>query len=46
MPGHDFPGFRVGSYAGRHKMPTEIMVLNQALAWSTVPEISVVKFYN
>ncbi len=39
---HDIPGFRVGSVAERQKMPTKIMVWNQALAWSTVPKISVV----
>ncbi len=39
---HDIPGFRVGSVAEREKIPTKIMVWNQALAWSTVPKISVV----
>ncbi len=39
---HDIPGFRVGSVAERQKMPTKIMVWNQALAWSTVPKVSVV----
>lgn len=39
---HDIPGFRVGSMAEQKKMPTKIMVWNQALAWSTVPKISVV----
>lgn len=39
---HDIPGFAVGSAAERRKMPTKIMVWNQALAWSTVPKISVV----
>ncbi|MFD4819883.1 acyl-CoA carboxylase subunit beta [Peribacillus butanolivorans] len=39
---HDIPGFRVGSQAEQAKMPTKIMVWNQALAHSTVPKISVV----
>jgi len=39
---HDTPGFLIGSYAEQNKMPTKIMVWNQALAWSTVPKISVV----
>jgi len=39
---HDVPGFYIGSYAEQHKMPTKIMVWNQAIAWSTVPKISVV----
>ncbi|MBI3992179.1 MAG: methylmalonyl-CoA decarboxylase [Candidatus Lambdaproteobacteria bacterium] len=39
---HDVPGFYIGSKAERMKMPTKIMVWNQALAWSTVPKISVV----
>lgn len=39
---HDTPGFRVSSEAERLKMPTKIMVWNQALAQSTVPKISVV----
>ncbi|HBV97973.1 MAG: methylmalonyl-CoA decarboxylase [Peptococcaceae bacterium BICA1-7] len=39
---HDIPGFRISSYAEQHKMPTKIMVWNQALAWSTVPKLSVV----
>ncbi len=39
---HDIPGFLVGSAAEKNKMPTKIMVWNQALAWSTVPKISVV----
>lgn len=39
---HDIPGFLVGSDAEQSKMPTRIMVWNQALAWSTVPKISVV----
>ncbi|MFZ5633343.1 MAG: acyl-CoA carboxylase subunit beta [Bacillota bacterium] len=39
---HDIPGFRIGSYAEQRKMPTKIMVWNQALAWSTVPKLSVV----
>lgn len=39
---HDIPGFRVGSAAEKAAMPTKIMVWNQALAWSTVPKISVV----
>jgi hypothetical protein len=39
---HDIPDFRVGSTAERAKMATKIMVWNQALAWSTVPKLSVV----
>ena len=39
---HDTPGFRVSSEAEKAKMPTKIMVWNQALALSTVPKISVV----
>ncbi|WP_067726156.1 acyl-CoA carboxylase subunit beta [Oceanobacillus damuensis] len=39
---HDIPGFRVSSDAEKLKMPTKIMMWNQALAQSTVPKISVV----
>lgn len=39
---HDVPGFLIGSFAERNRMPTKIMVWNQAIAWSTVPKISVV----
>ena len=39
---HDTPGFRVSSDAEKMKMPTKIMVWNQALAQSTVPKISIV----
>lgn len=39
---HDVPGFLVGSSAERRKMPTKVMVWNQALALSTVPKISIV----
>jgi acetyl-CoA carboxylase carboxyltransferase component len=39
---HDIPGFLVGSLAERQKIATKIMVWNQALAWSTVPKISVI----
>lgn len=39
---HDTPGFRISSDAEKAKMPTKIMVWNQALALSTVPKISVV----
>jgi acetyl-CoA carboxylase carboxyltransferase component len=39
---HDIPGFRVGSQAEQAKMPTKIMVWNQALAQATVPKISVI----
>ncbi|MDN3015955.1 carboxyl transferase domain-containing protein [Paenibacillus sp. BSR1-1] len=39
---HDTPGFRISSEAEKAKMPTKIMVWNQALALSTVPKISVV----
>ncbi|MHB1628231.1 MAG: acyl-CoA carboxylase subunit beta [Bacilli bacterium] len=39
---HDVPGFRVGRTAEAEKMATKVMVWNQALAWSTVPKVSVV----
>lgn len=39
---HDTPGFRISSDAEKAKMPTKIMVWNQALALSSVPKISVV----
>ncbi|MGG3467185.1 carboxyl transferase domain-containing protein [Neobacillus pocheonensis] len=39
---HDTPGFRISSEAEKAKMPTKIMVWNQALALSTVPKISVI----
>ncbi len=39
---HDVPGFRVGKQAEAEKMATKIMVWNQALAWSTVPKVSVI----
>src|SRR5690625_3253734 len=39
---HDIPGFRVSSDAEKAKIPTKIMVWNQALAQSTVPKVSVV----
>lgn len=39
---HDTPGFRVSSEAEKNKIPTKIMVWNQALAQSTVPKISIV----
>lgn len=39
---HDTPGFRISSEAEKAKMPTKIMVWNQALLLSTVPKISVV----
>lgn len=39
---HDTPGFRVSNQAEKEKMPTKIMVWNQALAQSTVPKISVI----
>lgn len=39
---HDTPGFRVSSEAEKAKIPTKIMVWNQALAQSTVPKVSVV----
>ncbi|MGA9288892.1 MAG: carboxyl transferase domain-containing protein [Anaerobacillus sp.] len=39
---HDIPGFRVSSDAEKGKIPTKIMVWNQALAQSTVPKISIV----
>ncbi|PIC62694.1 methylmalonyl-CoA decarboxylase [Sporosarcina sp. P13] len=39
---HDIPGFRVSSDAEKLKMPTKIMMWNQALAQSTVPKISII----
>jgi acetyl-CoA carboxylase carboxyltransferase component len=39
---HDTPGFRISNEAEKVKIPTKIMVWNQALAQSTVPKISVV----
>lgn len=39
---HDIPGFRVGSMAEHRKIATKIMVWNQAVAWATVPKISIV----
>src|SRR5699024_3523153 len=39
---HDTPGFRVSSEAEKGKMPTKIMVWNQALAQSTVLKVSIV----
>lgn len=39
---HDIPGFRVSSEAEKLKMPTKIMVWNQALAQATVPKVSVI----
>src|SRR5699024_5894831 len=39
---HDTPGFRGSSEAEKAKIPTKIMVWNQALAQSTVPKVSVV----
>lgn len=39
---HDIPGFRVGQAAEHRRIATKIMVWNQAVAWSTVPKISVV----
>jgi acetyl-CoA carboxylase carboxyltransferase component len=39
---HDIPGFRVSSEAEKGKIPTKIMMWNQALAQSTVPKVSVV----
>ena len=39
---HDTPGFLIGRDAEQRKMPTKIMVWNQAIAWSTVPKISVI----
>lgn len=39
---HDIPGFRVGSSAEHQRIATKIMVWNQAVAWSTVPKISIV----
>ncbi|MFM1652594.1 acyl-CoA carboxylase subunit beta [Brevibacillus sp. B_LB10_24] len=38
----DTPGFRIGSVGEREKIPTKIMVWNQALAYSTVPKLSVI----
>ncbi|MFS0575419.1 carboxyl transferase domain-containing protein [Sporosarcina sp. 179-K 3D1 HS] len=39
---HDNPGFRVSRDAEKYKMPTKILIWNQALAQSTVPKISIV----
>nr|WP_213021329.1 carboxyl transferase domain-containing protein [Siminovitchia terrae] len=39
---HDTPGFRVSRDAEKYKMPTKILLWNQALAQSSVPKISVV----
>jgi len=39
---HDTPGFRVSRDAEKYKMPTKILLWNQAIAQSTVPKISVV----
>src|SRR5690625_7991001 len=39
---HDTPVFRVSSEAEKGKMPTKIMVWNQALAQSTVLKVSIV----
>lgn len=39
---HDTPGFRVSKDAEKYKMPTKILLWNQALAQSTVPKISIV----
>ena len=39
---HDTPGFRISNEAEKLKIPTKIMVWNQALAQSTVPKIAVV----
>src|SRR5690625_7481533 len=39
---HDTLGFRVSSEAEKGKMPTKIMVWNQALAQSTVLKVSIV----
>ncbi|KMM38243.1 acyl-CoA carboxylase subunit beta [Guptibacillus hwajinpoensis] len=39
---HDIPGFRVSSEAEKGKIPTKIMMWNQALAQSTVPKLSVI----
>ena len=38
----DIPGFFVGSYAEQHRIPNKIMVWTEALAWATVPKISVI----
>lgn len=39
---HDTPGFRVSKDAEKYKMPTKILLWNQAIAQSTVPKISIV----
>lgn len=39
---HDVPGFLVGSKAEKMKMPTKIMVWNQALVRASVPVISII----
>ncbi|MBU8906944.1 acyl-CoA carboxylase subunit beta [Desertibacillus haloalkaliphilus] len=39
---HDIPGFRVSSGAEKKRVPSKIMVWNQALARVTVPKVSVI----
>jgi acetyl-CoA carboxylase carboxyltransferase component len=39
---HDVPGFLIGKKAEHRKMPSKIMVWNQAVVWATVPKISVI----
>ncbi|WP_238554286.1 acyl-CoA carboxylase subunit beta [Geomicrobium sp. JCM 19038] len=39
---HDIPGFRVSSGAERSRIPSKIILWNQALVHSTVPKLSVV----
>ncbi|MFV8828002.1 acyl-CoA carboxylase subunit beta [Alkalihalobacterium sp. APHAB7] len=39
---HDIPGFRVSSNAEKKRIPTKIMVWNQALARATVPKVSII----
>lgn len=39
---NDVPGFLIGSKGEEQKIPTKIMVWNQALAYSTVPKLTVI----
>lgn len=39
---HDVPGFRIGSKGEQQKIPSKIMAWNQALAYSSVPKLSVI----
>lgn len=39
---NDMPGFLIGSKGEERKIPTKIMVWNQALAYSSVPKVTVI----